>query len=70
MQIETKYNIWDTVWTLYWYKIQKWKIKKIYIVVKNENPYIEYEVNFGWIAQTRAEEEFIMKTKEELLELL
>lgn len=73
MQIETKYNIWDTVWTIENSKAVEIKIKKIiaeeYVL---SNPYYNIELDVYYFDESwkKYHPWKIRKTKEELLELL
>lgn len=77
MQIQTKYNIGDTVWAIENNKIINFIVKNIYIDINNEGICIYYEnVNkytdsptwLDWILSKKENE--IAQSKEELIELL
>ena len=77
MQIQTKYNIGDTVWAIENNKIINFIVKNIYIDINGEGVCIYYEnVNkytdsptwLDWILSKKENE--IAQSKEELIELL
>ena len=72
MEIKTKYNIGDRVYTLFDNKVENFIIEGINIVADKEYPiliqYLSYNIIPG--ENTRFDEERVFPTKEELLKSL
>lgn len=80
MKIETRYNVWDTVWTIIDNKAERYKVHKIICVITrkltawwyiNENNIVYHLEDSRWYdIEWVFDWEKLRKTKEELLELL
>lgn len=80
MQIQTKYNIGDTVWTIKDNKAEKYKINKIVCIIHkkltgwwyiDENNIIYHVEDYRWYdVEWVFDWENFRKSKEELIELL